>query len=499
MELRAVERPCVAREVTSLSDRARVLLIFTVGLIVLRGIVAFVTPLSYDETYYWLWSKHLAAGYFDHPPAIAFVIRAGTALLGDTSAGVRAGALVLSAAATWAVWRTAAILLKNDSAAALAALFFNLMPMIGVESLVATPDAPEIASAAFVLLFLAKVAEMGRGEWWIAAGIAAGCALLSKYTGFFLGGGILVWLVLAKRERRWFLSFWPYLGCAIALLIFVPVVLWNAEHDWISFARQFGRVTTGGLTLRFLGEFLGTQLGLATPFIAILGVAGFVFILRTRDRCFENLTLIAAIMVPGIAYFLGHSLHASVQGNWPSFLYPSLAIAAVASSSFAAGVVVRISSRLAVPVAAMMTALVYAQALWGIVPLPRDPAARLLAFGFQPIATEIEKMRAETGAAAILTTGYAPTGWLAFYLPTHPPIIQMNERERWLNEPVPPLEMFAGPLLYVTDVRNDKSAEMAAKFTRVEPLARIARRVNGYVMEEYAVYRVESLRGEPFN
>ena len=108
-------------------------------------------------------------------------------------------------------------------------------------------------------------------------------------------------------------------------------------------------------------------------------------------------------------------------------------------------------------------------------------------------------MRAETGAAAILTTGYAPTGWLAFYLPTHPPIIQMNERERWLNEPVPPLEMFAGPLLYVTDVRNDKSAEMAAKFTRVEPLARIARRVNGYVMEEYAVYRVESLRGEPFN
>lgn len=483
---------------------ANPLLLFTLALILLRGLVAFATPLSYDEAYYWLWSKHLAAGYFDHPPAVAFVIRAGTALFGDTSAGVRAGALVLSAAATWAVWRTAFILLKSGYAAALAAVFFNLTPMVGVESLVATPDAPEIAASAFLLLFLAKLAQTGRGEYWLAAGAAAGFALLSKYTGFFLGAGILVWLVLAKRERHWFVSFWPYLGGALALSMFVPVVLWNAEHDWVSFALQFGRVATGGLTLRFLGEFLGTQLALATPFIAILGAAGFVLILRSREARFENLTLIAAIMVPAIAYFIGHSLHARVQGNWPSFLYPALAIAAAAAAtSFVragwTGAFLKLSSRLAVPVAALMMAAVYAQALWGIVPLARDPAARLLAFGIQPVAADIEQLRRETGAAAILTTGYAPTGWLAFYLPTHPPVIQMNERARWLNEPEPPADIFAGPLLYVSDIRNDSAAEIARKFARVEPLKRIQRRVNGFVMEEYAVYRVETLRGRPFD
>jgi 4-amino-4-deoxy-L-arabinose transferase-like glycosyltransferase len=488
----------VAREVSAAAPRARVLLIGIVVLIVLRGVMAAATPLSYDETYYWLWSRHLAAGYFDHPPAIAYVIRFGTLLFGDTSIGVRFGTLLLSAAASWAVWKTAGLLLKDNAAALLAALFFNLMPMIGVEALVATPDAPEMAAAAFLLLFLAKIAETGDGRWWIAAGIAAGFALLSKLTGFFLGAGILVWLVLAKRERHWFASFWPYLGGALALLMFVPVVLWNAAHDWVAFAFQFGRIESGGLTLRFLGEFLGTQLGLATPFIAVLGTAGFVRILRTREARYENATLIAAIMIPGIAYFLGHSLHARVQGNWPSFLYPALAIAAAAASrAIPRGWITGISARLAVPVAALMLAVVYAQTLFGIVPLPRDPAARLLAFGLAPVADAVEKLRADNGAGAVLTTGYAATGWFAFYLPTHPPVIQVNERFRWLNESAPPARLFEGPLLYVSDVRNAQVAEIAKRFARVTPLARIPRRVNGYVMEEYEVYRVEGPRGEP--
>ena len=58
-------------------------------LIVLRAVVAAMTPLSFDEAYYWTWSQHLAAGYYDHPPAVAYVIRIGTALFGDTSLGVR--------------------------------------------------------------------------------------------------------------------------------------------------------------------------------------------------------------------------------------------------------------------------------------------------------------------------------------------------------------------------------------------------------------------------
>src|SRR5258706_3282144 len=124
------------------------------------------------------------------------------------------------------------------------------MPMIGVESLVAKPDAPEIAAVAWLIFFLAKVAQTGRGAWWIAAGIAGGFALLSKYTAFFLGAGILVWLALLPKERRWFASFWPYLGGRIAFLMFFPVVLWNADHGLGSFSTPFGRMEAGGRHLR---------------------------------------------------------------------------------------------------------------------------------------------------------------------------------------------------------------------------------------------------------
>ena len=89
-----------------LADRRVVFPLAAVAvLIVLRGVLSAFLPLSFDEAYYWMWSKHLAWGYYDHPPMVAFMIRAGTMLFGDTSFGVRAGALLLSAAGSWAVWR----------------------------------------------------------------------------------------------------------------------------------------------------------------------------------------------------------------------------------------------------------------------------------------------------------------------------------------------------------------------------------------------------------
>jgi 4-amino-4-deoxy-L-arabinose transferase-like glycosyltransferase len=494
----------LAREVNlSLSGRRiEFICVAVLAVIVLRGVVATTTPLSYDEAYYWLWSRHLASGYYDHPPLIAFLIRGGTALFGDTSIGVRLLPWLLSATASLAVWRAGAILLKNEYAGALAALIFNLMPMVGVESLVATPDAPQIAAAAWLMLALAKVAETGRGPWWIAAGIAAGFALLSKYTAFFLGAGILVWLALVPEQRRWFASFWPYIGATIALLMFLPVVLWNAEHGWVSFAAQFGRLEAGGFTLRYLGEFLAGQVALATPFIAILGIAGIVMILRSRDAMHSERALLVAMIAPATLYFLWHSLHDRVQGNWPSFLYPALAIAASAACLHVAesggSSVLRFSRRVAVPLAAFMLALIYAQALWGVVPRVRDPVSRLLAVGMNRVVDDIESLRERMRADTILTTNYALTGWLSFYMSTHPPIVQINERFRYMNEPSPAPSLFAGPMLYVTEMRNDQASLLAMRFARVTPLAHIARYRNGATIDEYAVYSVEGLKGEPF-
>src|ERR1700676_433527 len=95
------------------------------ALVALRLAAAAWTPLTFDEAYYWMWSKHLAGGYYDHPPMVALVIRLGTMLAGDTELGVRLVSIVLALPMSWAVYRTAAILFAGMRVAATATLLLN--------------------------------------------------------------------------------------------------------------------------------------------------------------------------------------------------------------------------------------------------------------------------------------------------------------------------------------------------------------------------------------
>jgi 4-amino-4-deoxy-L-arabinose transferase-like glycosyltransferase len=471
-------------------SRTRPLLLLLLALLAFRAIAAMTLPLSFDEAYYWRWSQHLAPGYWDHPPLIAFVIRAGTALFGDTSVGVRFGAFLLSLVSTLAVWRAGAILFQSEYDGVLAALFLNLTLMMNVEALVATPDAPAMAFSALFLLALVKVQQTRQGAWWLVAGAVAGFSLLSKYTAPFLGAGALLWLAVVPEQRRWFASLLPYVGMALAVVIFLPNILWNADHAWITFERQFGRAGAGaGFTLRYLGEFLAGQFALASPFILVLALAGFARLVR-RGGHRDPLMLVLALVLPATLYFLWHSLQARVEGNWPSFLYPMFALAAVAGME-GTGRAMAMVRKAAIPFALALTGIIYVQALSGFLPLSRDPLMRLLAINYQPVADRVENIRRQAGAGAILTTAYAQTGWLSFYLPSNTPVIQLNERQRWMAEPPPQAWVFERPMLYVTETHRDMAALLNERFAEVRLLTHIARVRNGREFERYAVYRVE--------
>src|ERR1700747_1258817 len=172
------------------------------ALVVLRLGVAAVTPLTFDEAYYWMWSKHLAGGYYDHPPMVALVIRAGTLIAGDTELGVRLVSILLALPMSWAVYRTAAILFGGVRVAATAVMLLNVTLMAAVGTLIVTPDAPLLVASSFVLFCLAKVLATERGAWWLAVGAAVGAALLSKYTALFFGPAILIWLLSVPELRR---------------------------------------------------------------------------------------------------------------------------------------------------------------------------------------------------------------------------------------------------------------------------------------------------------
>src|SRR5512132_3071469 len=137
------------------------------GLVALRLVAAAFTPITFDEAYYWMWSKHLAGGYYDHPPGVAAVIRVGTMIAGDTELGVRLVSILLALPMSWAVYRTAAILFGGVRVAATATMLLNVTLMAAVGTLIVTPDAPLLVASSLVLFCLAKLLATGRGAWWL--------------------------------------------------------------------------------------------------------------------------------------------------------------------------------------------------------------------------------------------------------------------------------------------------------------------------------------------
>jgi 4-amino-4-deoxy-L-arabinose transferase-like glycosyltransferase len=443
-------------------------------LLLLRAVLAAKLPLSADEAYYWLWSKHLAAGYFDHPPAIAWLIHAGTSVFGDTPFGVRFWGVVLSLPASWFVWRAADLILKDDDRAALAALFFNLTLMASVELLAATPDMPSLVASAGFVYALTRVQVRGDAQSWLSAGVAAGLGLLSKFSALFLGAGALLWLIVDRDARKWLLSPWPYLGACLALLIFAPNLWWQSQHHWETFLFQFARIGSGDFTLRFLGEFIAAQLGLASPLIFVLMAVG----LWRATRPGGDRLMLACLVWVGVGYFLQHSLHDRVQGNWPCFLYPALSILAAGVSTPTSGVLRKISL-IAAPLAAVLLLAVYAQALYAPLALQKDPLRRILGREFAPVGDVAAAMIKAHLAEAILTTDYETTAWLRF---NHPDVrvIQLNEPQRFADAPAADAKLLEQPLIYLTELRRDQHQLVQRSFaytgfpTQLQPAERQA-------------------------
>jgi Dolichyl-phosphate-mannose-protein mannosyltransferase len=471
------------------------------ALVALRLVAAAWTPLTFDEAYYWMWSKHLAGGYYDHPPMVAVVIRLGTMIAGDTELGVRLVSILLALPMSWAVYRTASILFGGQRVAATATILLNITLMAAVGTMIVTPDAPLLVASSFVLLYLAKVLETGRGAWWLAVGAAVGAALLSKYTALFFGPAILIWLVGVPKLRRWLISPWPYLGGVVTLAAFAPVILWNRDHHWVSFIKQIGRARIEDFRLAFIGELIPTQIAFATPLVFILGAMGLYALLRRNAGASAARMLINATFWTIVAYFIWHSLHARVEANWFAPVYPSFAIAAAVAANLTRWDarqqrVVDFCLRWASPTGVLMFALLIVQANTGaLTGYRRDATVRSVGVGWPQLASEIEAVRAHVGAACVLAPDYGTTGWLAFYLPKGTCVAQQTQRIRWVNMPEPDPAQLAGKLLYVDEARAGGQPRLNAAFARVEQVAELKRMRGPLTIETYALDLLEGPKG----
>jgi 4-amino-4-deoxy-L-arabinose transferase-like glycosyltransferase len=347
---------------------------------------------------------------------------------------------------------------------------------------------------------LVRLTESGNARWWLAAGVFAGLSLLSKLTALMLVPAVAAFIVVPDWRRRWLCSFYPWAAALIAVTVFSPVLIWNALHDWASFRFQFVRATAvHEMSLRTLGEFIGLQLGQVGPILLPVVLSGVVLTAwrgyRRRDPVLVLLS--TAVLVP-FGYFLWKSLTLRVGDTWPMFIWPlgfaaaAIDFAARAHEKWPAWIVkssafwvnAAIASGIAL-IAAIF--LYYVVSPWNFIG-KTDPIGGEA--GFEQVARRAEFELKKTGATWIATTDYRTYAMLRWYLQDRVPVIEINERGRFIGFHDPGMNLIAGHTgLYVA--REPEDASIVATTSAVlTPLDRVDRTWRGNVMDSYVLKKL---------
>jgi 4-amino-4-deoxy-L-arabinose transferase-like glycosyltransferase len=216
----------------------------------LRLIFAGGTGLGIDESYMVAASTHFDASYFDHPLTSWWLELASRNLFSSMAPlVVRLPFILLSAVSSLLIMRLTSRL-YDQRAAFWAVVAYNISPVFSLAfGSWVLPDGPldaALLAAAYALtqaLGIARIPQAVKPAWWWAAGVFAGLALLSKYSAALVLAGALLALLTDPRSRRELQRFAPWGAGIISVLIFMPVILWNAHHGWQSFNYQGGRAT----------------------------------------------------------------------------------------------------------------------------------------------------------------------------------------------------------------------------------------------------------------
>ena len=280
--------------------------------------------LGIDESYMVAAGRQLRLGYFDHPPIAWWLAWAAAHLAGsDSPIVVRLPFIALFALTTWLMYRVTASLF-GAWAGLWAAGLANLCPVIGVTAATwVLPDGPLIAALlGATLCLIAALPAEGRAAWgwWLGAGICAGLALSSKYSAGLTIVGAVAFLLTERESRRWLRRPHPYAAMLVVLAMFLPVLIWNARHGWVSFLFQAGRaegrfnpigpiLTIAGAALFFL------------PWVWLpLMLCGFDALRRGPSD--KGRWLLVCLAAPPIVFFTLISLWSHVLFHWaaPGYL-----------------------------------------------------------------------------------------------------------------------------------------------------------------------------------
>ncbi|MBI4654898.1 MAG: glycosyltransferase family 39 protein [Nitrospirae bacterium] len=489
--------------------------------------------LSPDEAHYWEWSRRLDLSYYSKGPMIAYLIAFSTWLMGDTGFAIRFFAPVFLALSSILVYKLTKEIFGNENAAAFAGILIHITPLFSAFGVLMTIDSPFIFFWTLALwLFwraiknppippLLKGAEGGFTRYsslvtryWLLLGITIGLGLLTKYTMAFFYVCAFLFLLFSKEHRFWFKRKEPYIAFLLSLLVFSPVIIWNAQHDWATVRHTAGQAHVAEglkISFKYFFEFIGSQIGVITPllfFIVIYGaiksrVTSYKLQVTSEDKSSSLVTRYSSLFLfwfwsPVLVFFLIESLHAKVQANWAMHGYITAFIASAGYFLNRDTVKKSVKILLSIAFASALVITVishYPQVL--NLPVKMDPTSRLR--GWKELGMEVGKIYEEMRSKRdvfIFSDSYQVSSELAFYTPGKPRTFcinldrRMNQYDIWggFNE------LIGRDAIFVTIGKNDFPEKLKNAFDSYERQSLIVQR-NSKILREYSIFKCYGFKG----
>jgi len=409
-----------------------------------------------DEADHWVWSQHLSWGYFEHPPMIAFVIRLFTDIFGDKWYAIELCSQSMSLLTIIFLFILSKELFGNE-AALLSVIIAESMPMFFIGSTILTIDNIMIVFWIITTYLFLKGLKEDKKVFLLLSGVTFGLGLMSKYTMILLPASMFLYLVVSPHHRVLLKRKEPYLSFLIGLIIFSPVIIWNAQNDWLSFKYQFTKGLTGGEKGGQFFFFIGSQ-------FVILGPTMFPFFLYSLYKGFRGLGFGVKIFNLQSSIFNLQSaiLYLTVLASFPFFFFAfasfrskytdvswsdvALIVGIILMSKVLTNIYrgmdirrkIIISSALFIP-GFLLSGFLAVHSVKPFPFIPKNVDKSLEMFGWDEIGAKAEeafnKYLPDEKRRYIISKEYQMAGSLSFYTPSHPIPYSFNKSMRniWLR------------------------------------------------------------------
>lgn len=427
----------------ALAARPAAVIALILLLLALRVAWQYVSPFTLieDEAHYWEWSRRLDWSYYSKGPGVAWVIWASTQLLGHTEFAVRLPAAIATALGMWGVARTARDHLPDQRLVFISALLYACVPGFAVAAMLMTIDAPYVACWAWASCFALRALLLGASKSWTGFGLALALGFIFKYTILLLVPGVLLAALVTRGQRPPIRPGALAMGLMVSLLGLVPVIMWNANHDWATVRHLLGHLgAPGGDTQNTAAyhadpwtplwclEYIALQILVGGP---VLFLALFAWLNTKKHASAHAQTVVRAMIavaLPMLVFYFCVSLVTQTEGNWAMGAFVTLippAAWAVYDGVSRRDHPVKFAWGAAIFLGAATLALfpgarglAKAPVIGKLVPLYRMTGMRDHADHALQLILEL---RAQTGLEPlIMSEHYGRASLLAFYLPGHP-------------------------------------------------------------------------------